>query len=219
MEAAQDNRFYNLELVISRVDDTDIRSSFVKVYQDAGIITAFDEFDNMTGKKARRYVEMPDGERVDIRARWLAMLEGIVLDETIPAMGAVMTTSREIFTDFVDNAVREGLSANEIAKGLRKRWDELLPWRSFNIARTETLSALNYGQDLGADATGYRYRKTWLTAMDGRQRDAHGAMNGKSINQGEKFFVDGESLKFPGDPAASAANRVNCRCTVTREVI
>lgn len=219
LEAAKDNNFSNLDLVITRVDHSDIVNSFTKVYQNAGIIMAFNQFDELEGKKAARRYVVIDGERIDIRAEWLRLLEGIVLDQTIPAMGAVMTTSQELFTEFVERGIAEGMTTSEIAKGLRQRWNELLPWRSFNIARTETLSAMNYGGEIGAQATGVNYKKTWLTAMDGRERKAHGMANGQSVSGREKFWIDGEYMKFPGDPSASPGNRVNCRCTVVREVI
>lgn len=218
LEAAEMNNFVNVEQVVSRVDHKDIDNAFIKAYQFSGTTQGFTVYDEMTGgKKARR--RMTGDE--DVLGRWLVMLEGIALDETIPARGAILTTSQEIFTKFVNEGIGEGMTVDQIAAGLRNRFEELLPWRSVNIARTETLSAMNYGGEIGAEQTGYRYMKRWLASLDGRERDAHKEAHlfHPPIQSHQSFFVGGEMLKFPGDPAASAENRVNCRCTITREII
>jgi len=33
----------------------------------------------------------------------------------------------------------------------------------------------------------------------------------------EPFDVDGEDLQYPGDPAGSAGNTINCLCSMTYE--
>lgn len=53
----------------------------------------------------------------------------------------------------------------------------------------------------------------WTTAQDDDVRDAHAAADGQQIKKGEKYKVGGEELRYPGDPVASAKNRINCRCT------
>ena len=218
LEAAIQNGFQNLDNVITRVDQSDITKAFILVYQGAGLPMAYLQFDGLVGKKRRRFVEMPDGTKVDVFEKWKQMLTGIVLDETIPARNAILTTSQEIFKKFVTGALEEGQTVTDIATGLRERFTDLQPWRSFNIARTETLSAMNYGGEIGAAETGLEYRKTWLSAMDNRTRPEHMSVDGP-IAEHESFNVGGEMLRFPGDPAASVYNRVNCRCTVIREVV
>lgn len=215
LEAAQDNNFLNLDMVITRVDHSDIDKAFVRTYQEAGLPLAFNTFDELSKqKKARKFA----GED-EVRENWLRELEGIALDETIPARGAILTTSQKIFIDFVDKGIQEGQTLAQISHGLRDKFQELLPWRSWNIARTETLSALNYGGEIGAMQTGYPYKKTWLTAIDGRERGEHRIANGQTVESYQNFYVGGEMLRFPGDPNASPENRVNCRCVVTREIV
>jgi len=216
LEAAQDNNFNNLDLVLNRVSSEDIKKAFIKIYQTSGLKAGFIAYDEMTGqkKKARMYA----GD-TNVRNNWLSLLEGIALDETIPASGAILTTSQEIFIKFVDAAISEGKTLAQISAGLRNKFKELLPWRSWNIARTETLSALNYGSEIGAEQTGFNYKKTWVATLDGRERQAHRNATGQTVDRFSSFIVGGEIMKFPGDPSASPENRVNCRCTVTREVI
>ena len=47
----------------------------------------------------------------------------------------------------------------------------------------------------------------WLAQPDARAH--HQELNGREVQVGTEF---GYSLKYPGDPAASARDVVNCRC-------
>lgn len=85
-------------------------------------------------------------------------------------------------------------------------------YRTEMIARTETMRASNAGnaalyQDWGVEM------QEWLATNDGRTRDAHIDANGQRVAVGEAFNVGGEALMFPGDPAGSPENTINCRCT------
>jgi hypothetical protein len=216
LEAAEVNNWQYLNNVITRVDTDDIKDAFLETYKNIGLREAFKTFDDMTGTgKARRYA----GE-IDVLAGWARELEGIVLDVTIPAMGAILTTSQEIFIDTVNQwLLTEGGNLQNVADALRTRFRSLQPWRAWNIARTETLSAMNYGGEMGARQTGYEYLKTWNQYQDNRRRDIHTAVHGTSVMSNEAFYVGGQFLRFPGDPSANAANRVNCRCVLTRKIL
>jgi uncharacterized protein with gpF-like domain len=49
---------------------------------------------------------------------------------------------------------------------------------------------------------------------DGDTRDAHDEADGQEVGTDEDFAVGGEALRFPADPAGSAGNTINCRCSV-----
>jgi len=53
-------------------------------------------------------------------------------------------------------------------------------------------------------------KKRWITSMDGRERDWHGAVNNQEVLSNETFFVGGERLMRAGQ--GSGRNRINCRC-------
>jgi hypothetical protein len=62
---------------------------------------------------------------------------------------------------------------------------------------------------------GVQMLKEWLPTLDDRTRPAHAAMNGQPpIPLNEKFVVDGELMDRPGDPSASPANVIACRCAL-----
>jgi hypothetical protein len=102
------------------------------------------------------------------------------------------------------------------AKMLRQKFDYLADYQARRIVRTEATNAANYATEQaalnlfpGADMT-----KTWKSGYDARVRDAHRAANGQVVPFNSKFSVGGESLQRPGDPSASAGNRINCRCSM-----
>jgi uncharacterized protein with gpF-like domain len=55
--------------------------------------------------------------------------------------------------------------------------------------------------------------RRWMAALDDRTRDAHGSADGQIVKVDKPFNVGGEELMYPGDPAGSAENVINCRCT------
>jgi hypothetical protein len=89
------------------------------------------------------------------------------------------------------------------------------------IVRTEVNRAANVGNAAQADTSEYQQLKEWVSAKDHRVRGnntkdhaSHVALNGVKIDEGDSFVdpVNGDRLQFPGDPKASAASVINCRC-------
>lgn len=213
--AAQMNGFRNIEEVITRVDSTVLRKAFIKVYDTIGR--------RMAKKTYRELLSQKSVFPGTADEAWTNALNGIVLYETIPSNGIILTTSQRIFKEFVDDALMQGLPIEDIVKGLRAKFKDVLPWRAWNIARTETISAMNYGAEIGAEQTGLNIKKVWLAYLDSRTRDGHRMAHGQVADEAGNFRVEGtegtDIMRFPGDPRASAGNRINCRCTLTREVI
>lgn len=83
------------------------------------------------------------------------------------------------------------------------------------IARTETTGALNAGLHAAmkhlAEAKLIK-GKVWVAGPGARP--AHAAADMQRRKWDKRFRVGGEWAMFPGDPALSAGNRVNCRCRV-----
>ena len=128
---------------------------------------------------------------------------------------------RETTLDQVMSRITEGLekelTLGEVENSIRKYMQANAANRAGTIARTETLQALTVGQESvfnQARDAGIDFEKTWITAGDGRVRDAHAGVNGMTVDDKEPFVVAGEELMHPRDPKGSAANTINCRCTV-----
>ena len=97
---------------------------------------------------------------------------------------------------------------------LKQKFNKYNTYQAKRLVRTEATYAANAAtyrsaQDIfpGADMT-----KEWITAMDGRERDWHGAANGQKVDFNKPFIVMGESVMYPG--LGSAANVINCRCSM-----
>jgi uncharacterized protein with gpF-like domain len=54
----------------------------------------------------------------------------------------------------------------------------------------------------------------WILGYVQLQVDDHLAADGQVQDIDEPFDVGGEQLMYPGDPAGSPGNTINCRCTV-----
>lgn len=126
------------------------------------------------------------------------------------------------FDRTIQNAINQSiqLSSQQVDRMVARYQERYLAMRAETIARTESLESINVSryhaqkqlaQQIQLDER--RIERTWRCAMDGRQRDTHGSMNGQVRGMNEAFVSpSGAKLMFPGDPAAPAAERINCRC-------
>jgi len=112
-----------------------------------------------------------------------------------------------------------GLEAGEtmdlLAVRVNKVFDFAETWRALRIARTETTISLNTGVHEAYNQTGIVKKQMWLSARDEKVRSSHIAMDGITVPLDGKFeTMSGDLLRYPGDPQGSAAEIINCRCTL-----
>lgn len=127
----------------------------------------------------------------------------------------------------VARASEEPLDASQIDRMVDRYRENFLKYRAENIARTEGLGVVGAArQEALAQATeqaGFdptSIRRTWRAVNDKRTRDTHRDMDGQTVGADEPFeSPTGEEIMFPGDPDASAAERINCRCTITYDFV
>ena len=135
-----------------------------------------------------------------------------VSDEVFDTMRLTLEEGRRAAEGIPELAARiDGLLADE------QRWTN----RATTIARTEVISANNSGgyqsarataEVLGADPA--HVVKQWLSTSDSRTRDSHLEADGQQVlGMDTPFTVGGDSLEYPGDPAGSGEEVINCRCT------
>jgi uncharacterized protein with gpF-like domain len=130
----------------------------------------------------------------------------------------IAATDTEDVRSALQDGIDEGLGVEEIAQNIRKV-SQLTPYRAATVARTETHAAATFGSiETVRDAEqtlGVKMMKVWLPTLDDRTRPAHAAMEGSDpIPLDEKFIVGGEMMDRPGDPSASPANNISCRCAI-----
>lgn len=142
----------------------------------------------------------------------------------------VSETTREIIVDVIDKGLRAGMGQEAIANEITERVPEISTRRAGVIARTETHGASNYGTQRMAESIGVPMRKVWISGQDDRVRRIprdgydHAQMDGVQVEMDEPFLVPSkagppDAIMYPGDPAGAAANVINCRCTLSHEVI
>ena len=112
----------------------------------------------------------------------------------------------------------------EVEKMTRRYREKYIKYRSQVIARTESLRAVSIGnheavnqmvQEGAIDKT--RVRKFWVTARDEKVRASHSFipdLNRSGVELDAPFNTPLGALRFPRDPWGSAANTVQCRCSV-----
>jgi len=116
--------------------------------------------------------------------------------------------------DQIRQALIDGVSANESIEQIATRIKKVMSnghRRAITIARTEVISAVNFGRTVEIRDAGYK-KKKWYTALDERVRVSHRQMHGKVIQVGQPWIVGGASLQFPGDTNGPAREVINCRC-------
>jgi Phage Mu protein F like protein len=125
----------------------------------------------------------------------------------------------------VQSAVASGepIDASTVDRMVDRYRTNMLTMRADTIARTEGLAVVNQARqeamDQVLDQSGFdrsEVKRVWNATQDSRTRDSHLAMDGQEVGMDEPFVTpSGEELMYPGDPDASAKERINCRCTVT----
>jgi hypothetical protein len=89
--------------------------------------------------------------------------------------------------------------------------------RMKTIVRTEYKRALEMGNHAAMQTAAEHVpglKRQWLSARGHATppRPAHAAASGQEVGVDEPFIVGGEKLMYPGDPAGSPGNTINCRC-------
>lgn len=141
--------------------------------------------------------------------------------------GLRITSVRQTLVEYlikeIEKGISKGLTIREVAANMDKLVNSrnFYRWQALRIARTETTAAANYGATIAGNDSGVVLEKLWISSNDSRTRQLekgdeydHMDMQGVKVDQEGAFNVQGDFLRFPGDPLGSPANVINCRCTV-----
>lgn len=118
-------------------------------------------------------------------------------------------------------SILQGESIPNMAKRIAMTMGETNRNASIRYARTATTGAENAGRVAAyerAEQMGIELEQEWLATLDGRTRHEHRQLDGQRVKVGEPFHIDGEEIKFPGDPSAPGYLIWNCRCTLVPAV-
>lgn len=132
------------------------------------------------------------------------------------------------FDSTLRRAIRrdQDIAEEKIQRMVSRYRERFLTMRSETIARTEGLSVVNAARNHSAahlaDKIGLemgRIIRVWRATQDPRTRHTHRSMNWQQRRHNERFrSPSGARLMYPGDRAAPAKERINCRCVVQIKV-
>ena len=160
------------------------------------------------------------------QTNWEATVDRWFDDNVIDLSDLMTDTTAKSVRDIARDAIVEGKSIREFQNDLMASYS-VSERRAELIGRTEIIRASNAGSLLGAEETGIPMKKYWLATRDNRTRglnpkdifDHYSMDENKGLPLDQAFNVSGEQLQHPGDRAGSPGNTINCRCTMTYEVI
>lgn len=158
-----------------------------------------------------------------VQARWVENYRTQLQRGSLTALNRQLRDRRFDRTVQAVAAGRRGpLTAAEIDRMVDRYRDRQLAHRAVVVAQTESLRAVNEGEEemwrqAVDDGTVEQVTQVWRTVGDSKVRDSHDGMNGQARPLGEAFQSDrGNALRWPGDSNAPASETVNCRCVVAR---
>lgn len=198
--------------------------AYEKCYREIGVKNArfTDKFIREVAReqeqKERFRSEYFDRLMIEYFAKWGALRVSEVDQTTIEYIQLVLEEGRQ-----------KGMSNSELADYLVKEIGDpaYSRRRALVIARTESSNAANYGAYMAGQNSDYETEKIWIGAEDSRERLSHFEKNGERMaitmpytvnrykgGKGKEILVGQDLMLHPSDPTASAANVIQCRCTI-----
>jgi len=139
----------------------------------------------------------------------------------------VIRTTEQQIRSLVLGGLSRGQASETVFSSLADKVPDLARTRAELITRTEVHSSSQFVSHLFATQSQIPLAKIWNTVVDDRTRSflngsefSHRMMQGVKVPLNSRFAVpklggSQELLNFPGDPAGSAGNVINCRCIQT----
>lgn len=107
----------------------------------------------------------------------------------------------------------ENATIEQFTQQIWEQVDWMSPARARLWAETETTKVENWGMVEGYRDAEFVERKGWNCQQLATSRDEHLEADGQEVPLDDPFEIGGEQLDAPGDPAGSAWNVCNCRCS------
>lgn len=170
----------------------------------SGMNTAFTLYDRSTVERLVRddpTLLPPPGKRVSERI----------------AAGKDVLWNKQQIASVMTQGILQGESMDKIAKRLAAEVGEKNMHAAIRNARTMTTGAENAGREdsyIRAEAMGIKMQQMWIATLDGRTRHEHRLLDGQKRPVNVPFEVEGQKIRFPGDPTAAPWLVYNCRCTL-----
>ena len=208
------------DIEVPPLNDKAIEEAYKRLY----MVAAVDFFKAKRGQWKKSFTKQVDDEIFEdlIMQNVLTYLE-LHAGETVVAAGDTsVTLIQQLLKKLTPEIIDQGLGGGEAQTMLRdmiqSEWHQMKYFRTERIVRTEVNRASNWGSLEGTKSLGVPMIKGWLSAFAGESRPEHMDADGQKVDLEEPFIVGGEELQYPGDPAGSAANTINCLCSLYEEL-
>ena len=189
--------------------NTEIEGAVIELYKDA----------SKMAKKNYMLVKRFGGAS-DFINRVLDYLKQFMLSKVVEP---ISNTTSKIINNIINQSISEGWGVEKTAKYLETA--PITKIRARMIIRTESVRATNFTQWMMADDEVYQMEKSWISVEDrrtrtfaktgGRADHTHNGVDGETQDL-KAVFSNG--LQYPGDPNGTAADVINCRCTMSYRV-
>lgn len=125
----------------------------------------------------------------------------------------IAETTMGIIQDLIRLGESENWTTAELKKQVEAKLVDFKGFRAERIAQTETAKVENFGMIEGYRQTEYVDYKGWLCSFLPTSRQTHMDASDQEVALDEAFNVGGEKLDYPGDPAGSPGNIIECHCS------
>ena len=196
------------------------KDSFEQVYMDAylqvGLLHGKRVGAGINKELKRFEIDVFANEYRRFLAQWL-----------IDNAGTRIVLVRGSLVDYLIQSVAEGFASGNDLPTITRDLHRLMRsrgfyrWQAARIARTEATAAANYGASIAGQTSGIVLEKEWISSNDPRTRRRpdnkydHIEVDGQKVAEKGLFNVQGDLIKFPGDPKGNPSNIINCRCAMS----
>ena len=188
---------------------------YVQLYRRVGLRFAKWSFKELE-KRQTKNVSISDRENVWDET-FAAMGNQVGRSRIVSVQGTALETIEKLLLRFSKDPEFMGLGVEQKARIIRKKVQSVSQYQAERIIRTETIMVANAATiQSGDDFFGKNnYDKIWNHGGTRDPRPTHIALDGTKIPADQKFNVGGELMSHAGEYTASAANVINCGCSVT----
>jgi len=198
--------------------DDSIFEPLMKMYMDVSLYYAKRTYRELLSRQesTNKGLKMPPEWKTITRFQpiWEDAINTFLRQHGVTFVGDINETTRKDLLKILGNAASANMKEGQVITALLN--SKIPMTRATRIARTEVTRALNAGILLAAATVPFETYKEWITAEDERVRSnpfSHVTLHGTVLPLNQPFR-NGEEIRFPGDPLASADNVINCRCVL-----
>jgi hypothetical protein len=207
-----------LSLNATNYENTFLTADFIKLYAEIYKSVGL-RFAKWYARNFDKYIKKGINPR-QFESIWeqqfLFLGQAIAARRVTLVSGTAKKTLRNIFRSLLSDQEFMQLGEQQQARVLRRKFNRYSQTQAERLVRTESTLIANYAtmQSALSIFPGAQMKKEWIASFDDRTRDAHAQADGQIVNYDDTFIVGVDFMKYPGDPAASAENIINCRCSV-----